>query len=57
MKNKYLISGLTFGAGIGLCIGILVNNIAIGLSLGAGVGLVLGNAIGTKSKKSMKNKN
>ncbi len=51
MKNKYLISGLTFGAGIGLCIGILVNNIAIGLSLGAGVGLVLGNAIGTKSKK------
>lgn len=41
MKKKLTI-GLLFGAGIGLCVGILTNNIAIGMSLGAGVGLVLG---------------
>ena len=53
MKNK-LILGLIFGAGIGLCIGILTNNIAIGLSLGAGIGLVLGTALGIKIKKENK---
>ncbi|KKL97214.1 hypothetical protein LCGC14_1836740 [marine sediment metagenome] len=41
MKKK-LILGLIFGAGIGLCIGILTDNVALGISLGAGVGLVLG---------------
>lgn len=41
MKKK-LILGLLFGAGIGLCAGILTSNIAIGISLGTGVGLVLG---------------
>jgi len=41
MKKK-LVLGLIFGAGIGLCTGILTNNIAIGLGLGAGIGLVLG---------------
>jgi len=44
MKNKHITLGLVFGAGIGLCIGIVTNNIEIGLSLGAGVGLVLGAA-------------
>ncbi|SNR83829.1 hypothetical protein [Lutibacter flavus] len=44
MKNKHITLGLFFGAGIGLCIGIVTNNIEIGLSLGAGVGLVLGAA-------------
>ncbi len=44
MKNKLITLGLVFGAGIGLCIGIVTNNIEIGLSLGAGVGLVLGAA-------------
>ncbi len=47
MKNKYITLGLVFGAGIGLCIGILTDNIAIGLSLGAGAGLVLGAVFGT----------
>ena len=53
MKNKYIALGLVFGAGIGLCIGILTNNIAIGLSLGAGAGLVLGAALGTSVKKEI----
>ncbi len=44
MKKK-LILGLVFGAGIGLCVGILTGNIAIGLALGAGVGLVFGSLI------------
>lgn len=44
MKKK-LILGLVFGAGIGLCVGILIGNIAIGLALGAGVGLVFGSLI------------
>ena len=51
MKNKYIALGLVFGAGIGLCTGILTDNIAIGISLGAGAGLVLGVALGTKLKK------
>lgn len=42
MKKK-LIVGLVFGAGIGLCVGILTDTIAIGLVLGAGLGLVFGN--------------
>ncbi|WP_199912799.1 hypothetical protein [Aquimarina aquimarini] len=55
MKNKYIKLGLIFGAGIGLCIGILINNIAIGISLGAGVGLVFGSALGgTAYKKNNK---
>ncbi len=54
MKNKHLKLGLIFGAGIGLCIGILTNNIAIGLCLGSGVGLVLGTTLGTGVKKKNK---
>lgn len=41
MKKK-LVLGLVFGAGIGLCTGILTNNIALGITIGAGVGLVFG---------------
>jgi hypothetical protein len=44
MKKK-LGLGLIFGAGIGLCAGILTSNIAIGLALGTGAGLVLGAVI------------
>ncbi|WP_171037116.1 hypothetical protein [Maribacter algarum] len=44
MKKK-LILGLIFGAGIGLCVGIFTNTIAIGLALGAGIGLVFGSII------------
>ena len=54
MKNKYIVLGLVFGAGIGLCIGILTNNIAIGLVLGAGVGLVFGTAIKSGSHLNSK---
>ena len=42
MKNKYLVTGLIFGSGIGLCVGIITNSIEISLTLGAGVGLILG---------------
>jgi len=31
MKNKHIKLGLVLGAGIGLCIGILTNGIAIGM--------------------------
>ncbi len=51
MKNNYKALGLVFGAGIGLCIGIVTNSLAIGISLGAGAGLVLGAALGTSVKK------
>jgi len=42
VKSKYIILGVVFGSGIGLCAGILINNIVIGLVLGAGIGLVFG---------------
>tara|TARA_R110002096_G_scaffold414550_1_gene615702 strand:- start:826 stop:993 length:168 start_codon:yes stop_codon:yes gene_type:complete len=51
MKNKNITLGVLFGAGIGLCIGILTNSIAVGLSLGAGAGLALGAAFRTGDKK------
>ncbi|MFP4846478.1 hypothetical protein [Winogradskyella sp. PE311] len=54
MKNKNITIGVLFGAGIGLCIGILTNNIAIGMSLGAGAGLVIGAALGNGVKKNKK---
>lgn len=55
MKNKNIVIGLVFGAGIGLCIGILINSIAIGLSLGTGAGLVLGATLETAAKKENRN--
>lgn len=51
MRKKHLIIGVLFGAGIGLCTGILTNTIAIGLALGAGAGLVLGSPMRTRFKK------
>ncbi|WP_340201549.1 hypothetical protein [Ascidiimonas sp. W6] len=51
MKNKHITLGLVFGAGIGLCIGVLINSIAIGLLLVAGVGLVLVAVLGNGVKK------
>jgi len=44
MKKRFVL-GLIFGAGIGLCVGILTSNIAIGLALGAGLGLIFGTVI------------
>lgn len=51
MKNKQITIGVLLGAGIGLCIGILANTIAIALTLGTGVGLIFGATLGTKVKK------
>jgi hypothetical protein len=51
MKNKYKALALVFGAGSGLCIGILTHNIEMGVALGAGVGIVLGTTIKTGGKK------
>lgn len=51
MKNKNIALGLVFGAGMGLCIGILINSIAISLSLGTGAGLVLGTTLAAGVKK------
>lgn len=51
MKKKYRALGLLFGAGIGLCVGLLTDNIAFGISLGAGVGLVISTALGTSVNK------
>jgi len=56
MKNRYKTLGLVFGAGIGLCIGIMTNSLAIGISLGAGAGLALGAALETSAKKKMTSK-
>ncbi|WP_298504420.1 hypothetical protein [uncultured Maribacter sp.] len=43
--EKKMILGLIFGAGIGISVGILTNNIAIGIAFGAGLGLVFGSII------------
>jgi len=46
--------GLIFGAGIGLSVGVLTDNLAIYLSMGAGAGLVLGAGIDAYLKKGRK---
>ena len=54
MKNNYVALGLIFGAGIGLSVGVLTDNLAIYLSMGAGAGLVLGAGIDAYLKKGRK---
>lgn len=50
MNNNYIALGLVFGAGIGLSVGVLTDNLAICLSIGAGAGLALGAGLGTYVK-------
>ena len=52
MKNKNVLIGLIFGAGIG----IIFNPTGLGLPMGAGVGLVLGLIIDQQQKMNLKNK-
>jgi len=54
MRNNNISLGLIFGAGIGLSVGILTDNLAIYLSMGAGAGLVLGASIDDYLKKGRK---
>ena len=54
MKNNYIALGLIFGAGIGLSVGVLTDNLSIYLSMGAGAGLVLGAGIDAYLKKGRK---
>lgn len=46
--------GLCIGAGIGLCFGVAMDNLALGLCLGMGVGLCYCVALGQKTDKSDK---
>ncbi len=54
MRNNNISLGLIFGAGIGLSLGILTDNLAIYLSIGAGAGLALGAGIDAFLKKGRK---
>jgi hypothetical protein len=54
MRNNNISLGLIFGAGIGLSVGVLTDNLAIYLSMGAGAGLVLGASIDAYLKKGRK---
>jgi len=54
MRNNNISLGLIFGAGIGLSLGILTDNLAIYLSMGAGAGLALGTGIDAFLKKGRK---
>lgn len=54
MKNNFTVLGLIFGAGIGICVGVLTNNLAICLSIGTGAGLALGTAYGAYVKEKKK---
>ena len=55
MKNNPMALGLIFGAGIGINIGILTNNLAIWLPIFTGVGLALGAVFGTYLKEQKRN--
>ena len=51
--NNFKALGLIFGAGIGLCVGILTVNLDIWLAIGAGTGLAISAGLSTyvKGKK------
>lgn len=55
MKNNAMALGLIFGAGIGINIGVLTDNLAIWLSIFTGVGIALGAAYGTYLKEQKRN--
>lgn len=42
---------LVLGAGIGVSLGILFDNLAVGISMGAALGLIFGAALSLKNKK------
>lgn len=44
--SKMLAIGLVLGGGIGIVVGILVDNLPMGIVFGGGFGLVIGLAIG-----------
>jgi F0F1-type ATP synthase assembly protein I len=48
MKNtsKFLAIGLVLGAGIGIVVGSLMDNVTMGIVFGGGFGLIMGLAIG-----------
>jgi F0F1-type ATP synthase membrane subunit c/vacuolar-type H+-ATPase subunit K len=51
-KTTDQISGwLVLGAGIGVSLGIIFDNLAVGISMGAALGLVFGAALSHKNKK------
>ena len=54
MRNNNISLGLIFGAGIGLSVGVLTDNLAIYLSMGAGAVLVLGAGIDAYLKNGRK---
>lgn len=46
--------GLCIGAGIGLCFGVAMDNMALGLCMGMGVGLCYSVALGSLGQKKEK---
>lgn len=46
-----LIGGLCFGAGIGVCVSVAMNNIAAGILLGIGIGMCNAVALGAFKKE------
>ncbi len=57
MKNRTPVSntglGITFGAGVGVVVGVLVGGKAlpIAIAIGAGLGVVFGSALGARKKR------
>ncbi len=50
-KNDPISEWLVVGAGVGITLGIVFDNLAMGIGMGAALGLVLGAAISLKNKK------
>lgn len=52
MKNKnHIALGIIFGTGLGIILGVALNNTAIGLPIGAEAGVAIGVALSLNSKK------
>jgi hypothetical protein len=56
MKNtsRFLAIGLVLGGGVGIVVGILMDNLPMGIVFGGGFGLVIGLAIGAALDRTTK---
>ena len=55
ITKNYVSFGMVIGAGIGLCVGVVLGSIGIGLAIGAGVGLVIGASMNKQKQREAEN--
>ena len=53
-KGYWIIIGISIGAGFGVALGLVFDNLALGIAIGAGVGISIGAALEQKNKDNVR---